>query len=229
MAPYPELSSAELVRACAGSKDEGPWAEFIRRFQVVIAVTVLRTASHWGEPTRSQLDDLIQDTYLKLCENDSRLLRSFQPRHEDSIFGFLKVVAANVVHDHFKSAWAAKRGAAQTEAMTEPVEINSRATLVEGFETVSQRIQLQQIDKILRQVTSGKDQDRKRIIFWLRHRQGLTASEIAAIPSIGLTTEGVESVLMRLAIMIRSHLASSSPHREVKVLNRKNRSKRLGT
>jgi DNA-directed RNA polymerase specialized sigma24 family protein len=76
--------------------------EFIRRFQLVIAAAVLRTARQWGEPSRAQLDDLTQNTYLKLCENDSRLLRSFQPRHEDSIYGFLKVVAANVVHDHFK-------------------------------------------------------------------------------------------------------------------------------
>jgi hypothetical protein len=94
---------------------------------------------------------------------------------------------------------------------------------------VSQRIQLEQVDKVLRQVTAGKDQDRKRIIFWLRHQQGLTASEIASIPSLGLTTEGVESMLLRLAVMIRGHLISSSPHREVKVLNRKNRSKRLGS
>jgi hypothetical protein len=39
----------------------------------------------------------------------------------------------------------------------------------------------------------------------------------------------VESVLMRLAAMIRGHVMSSSPHREVKVLNRQNRSKRLGS
>ena len=184
MAHYAEFSSAELVRACAGSKDAGAWTEFIRRFQTVIAAAVLRTASHWGEPSRSQLDDLIQDTYLKLCENDSRLLRSFQPRHDDSIYGFLKVVAANVVHDHFKSALAAKRGAAQTDAMTEPAEIHSKMVGADGFEAVSQRIQLEQIDKVLRQVTTGKDQERKRMIFWLRHRQGLTASEIASIPSI---------------------------------------------
>lgn len=189
----------------------------------------MRTASHWGDPSRSQLDDLIQDTYLKLCENDSRLLRSFQPRQEDSIYGFLKVVAANVVHDHFKSALAAKRGAAQTEALTEPIEIQSKMPGSDGFDAVSQRIQLEQIAKALRQVTAGKDQQRKCTIFWLRHRQGLTASEIADIPSIGLTTEGVESVLMRLTIMIRGHISSSTPHREVKVLNRQNRSKRLGS
>jgi RNA polymerase sigma-70 factor (ECF subfamily) len=196
---------------------------------VVIAAAVLRTARHWGEPSRPQLDDLIQDTYLKLCENDGRLLRSFQPRYEDSIYGFLKVVAANVVHDHFKSALAAKRGAGQTEAITAPVQIDPKMAGADSFNAVSQRIQLEKVDKILRQVTAGKDQERKRTIFWLRHRQGLTASEIAAIPSIRLTTEGVESVLLRLAVMIRGHVMSSSPHREVKVLNRKNRSKRLGS
>ena len=229
MARYTNFSSTELIRTCVGSKDEEAWAEFIRRFHVVIAAAVLRTARHWGEPARPQLDDLIQDTYLKLCENDSRLLRSFQPRHEDSIYGFLKVVAANVVHDHFKSALAAKRGAGQTEAITEPIQIGPKMAGVDSFDVVSQRLQLEQVDKILRQVTAGKDQGRKLAIFWLRHRQGLTASEIAAIPSIELTTEGVESVLMRLAAMIRGHVMNSSPHREVKVLNRQNRSKRLGS
>jgi RNA polymerase sigma-70 factor (ECF subfamily) len=229
LARYAEFSSTELVRACAGSKDDGAWAEFIRRFQLVIAAAVLRTARHWGEPSRPQLDDLIQDTYLKLCENDSRLLRSFQPRHEDSIYGFLKVVAANVVHDLFKSALAAKRGAGQTEAIMEPVQMDPKTAGADSFDVVSHRLQLEQVDKILTQVTAGKDQERKRTIFWLRHRQGLTASEIAAIPSIGLTTEGVESVLMRLTAMIRGHVISSSPHREVKVLNRQNRSKRLGS
>jgi RNA polymerase sigma-70 factor (ECF subfamily) len=195
----------------------------------VIAAAVLRTARHWGEPSRPQLDDLIQDTYLKLCDNDSRLLRSFQPRQEDSIYGFLKVVAANVVHDHFKSALAAKRGAGQTEAIMQPVQMDPKTAGTDSFDVVSHRLQLEQLDKILRQVTAAKDQGRKRTIFWLRHRQGLTSREIAAIPSIGLTTEGVESVLMRLAAIIRGHVINSSPHREVKVLNRQNRSKRLGS
>jgi RNA polymerase sigma-70 factor (ECF subfamily) len=233
LAPFAEFSSTELVRACAGSKDEWAWSELIRRFHGVIAATVLRTARQWSEPSRSQLDDLIQDTYLKLCENDCRLLRSFQPRHQDSIYGFLKVVAANVVHDHFKGALAAKRGAVQTIAIeergTEPATIEVKTTVPDTFEAISQRVQLDHIDKILRQVTAGKDQERKCTIFWLRHRQGLTASEIAAIPAIGLTTEGVESALMRLAAMIRSHVISSTPHREVKVLSRQNRSKRVGS
>lgn len=227
MPRYLDYPSAELVKVCAGSKDERAWAEFIRRFHVVIAAAVMRTARHWGEPNPSLVDDLVQDTYLKLCEDDSRLLRSFEPRHEDSIFGFLKVVAANVVHDHFKSAFAAKRGATKTVA--EPLAVGSHSSSDDSFDSVAQRIQLEQVDKILRRVTEGKDQEKKRTIFWLRHRHGFTASEIAAIPSIALTTEGVESVLLRLAIMIRSHLLASEPCREVKVLKRQNRSRKLGS
>jgi RNA polymerase sigma-70 factor (ECF subfamily) len=194
----------------------------------VIAAAVLRTARRWGDPSPSQIDDLVQDTYLKLCEDDSRLLRSFRSRREDSIYGFVKVVAANIVHDHYKSAWAVKRGASQTEAIVEPLQVDPRTIGPDSFNRVSQRLQLDKIDKVLRLVTTGKDQERKIMIFWLRHRQGLTASEIASIPEIGLTTEGVESVLLRLSSMIRSHFLETNPHREVKVLVRQSRSRRVG-
>lgn len=206
MPRYTELSPLQLVQACAGSRNADAWNEFIRRFQPVIAAAVLRTARLFGNPPRQLLDDLIQDTYLKLCENDSRLLRLFQPRREDSIYGYLKVITANVVHDHFKSALASKRGASQTEAMKEPVQVDPRTKGTDSAVIIHRNLQLEQIDKILREVTQGKDQQRKCMIFWLRHRQGLTASEIAALPAIGLSTEGVESVLLRLSSMIRGHI-----------------------
>ena len=226
MRRYATYSSTELVKLCAASKDEMAWTELIRRFHPVIAAAALRTARQWGEPSRAQVDDLVQDTYFKLWEDERRVLRRFQPRHEDSIYGFLRVVAANVVHDHFKSVLAVKRGAVQTGSITESVQVSQAIADFDSFAEVNQRIQLDKIDKVLRQVTAGKDQERKRTVFWLRHRQGLTSSEIASIPSLGLTTEGVESMLMRLAIMIRGHFISSSPHREVKVLGRKSRSNR---
>jgi len=229
LTPYALYSSTELVRACAGSKDESAWAEFIKRFHVVIASAVRRTARRWGEPSDLLLDDLVQDTRLKLCEDGCRLLRTFRPEREESIFGFLKVVAANVVHDHFKAALAAKRGAGKTEPTLEPIRMEAKIRGIESFETINQRLLLEQLYQALIEVTRGKDQQRNRTIFLLRHHQGLTASEIASIPCIKLTTEGVESVLMRLLIMIRSHIDKPYPHRNVKVRRRRNRSKRLGS
>ena len=189
----------------------------------MIAAAVLRTARHFGDPPRQLLDDLVQDTYLKLCENDSRILRSFQPKHEEAIFGYLKVVASNVVHDHFKSALAGKRGGGQTEAMDDPVEISPKTVSVDNAAVIHRNLELDRIEEILREVTAGKDQERKCTIFWLRHQQGLTASEIAALPFLELTTEGVESVLLRLTNMIRSHIEKGI-RPELKTLGRQNRS-----
>ena len=203
---FSELSSDDLVQRCAGSRDSAAWAEFIRRFQPVIASAVLRTARSWHEPSRDQLDDLIQETFLKLCENESRMLRSFRSRHKDSIYGYLKVVAANVVRDHFKSVMATKRGAAQTDTIEKDLPANSSGAQFDGAAEVLRGLELDYIDRIVIKVTAGKDQQRNRAIFWLRYRLGLTASEIGSIPGIGLSTEGVESVLLRLLNMIRSHV-----------------------
>ena len=85
----------------------------------------------------------------------------------------------------------------------ETVQIDKQTGTNHALDVATQRLQLEQIDKVLRQVAAGNDQERKRTIFWLRHRQGFTAREIASIPSLGLTTEGVESVLMRLSHMIK--------------------------
>jgi RNA polymerase sigma-70 factor, ECF subfamily len=210
---FSELSAVQLVQVCAGSKDAGAWEEFIRRFQPVIARAVLRTARLFPQQaaTPQLIDDLIQDTYLKLCQDDSRLLRSFQPRGDNSIYGFLKVVATSIVHDYYKSALAEKRGAGQTDAIDEQIDPRTQGT--NGVDIIHRNLQLEQIDKILLQVTAGKDQQRKCTIFWLRHRQGLTASEIAALPTIGLSTEGVESVLLRLTTMIRGHIDEGKTRR----------------
>lgn len=206
MSRYSSLSAVELVTQCAGSKDAEVWEEFIQRFHPVIAAAVLRTARPWGDPSRQLLDDLIQETYFKLCDDDSRLLRSFRPQHANSIYGFLRVMAANVVHDHFKAGRAEKRGAGQTEAISERAHRDPKSTGAGSSDAMERQIRLRQIDEILVRVVTGSEQKRNCMIFWLYYRQGLTASEIAALPSFQLTTKGVESIVARVTSMIRRHI-----------------------
>jgi len=211
LAPYSSLSAVELVSKCADANDAQAWQELVRRFHPVIAAAVLRTARRWGEPPQQLLDDLIQDTYFKLCNDDCRLLRSFQPEHSNSIYGFLRVMAANVVHDHFKAEWAGKRGAGQkTESISERVqsEPGARATARGSSDAMDRQIRLRQVDEMLARVAAGPDRKRNCMIFFLYYRQGLTASEIAALPSLDLTTKGVESIISRLTHMIRSHISA---------------------
>jgi len=74
---YSLLSLQELVCFCAGPCDDSAWEEFVARVGKSISLTILRTASLWGEPSRSLVEDLMQVTYLKLWEDNCRLLRDF--------------------------------------------------------------------------------------------------------------------------------------------------------
>jgi RNA polymerase sigma-70 factor (ECF subfamily) len=209
LAPYSSLSAVDLVKKCAHSKDADAWRELVRRFHPVIAAAVLRTARRWCEPSRQLLDDLIQDTYFKLCNDDCRLLRSFHPEHPNSIYGFLQVMAANVVHDHFKAEWAGKRGAGRhTESLSERVQPDPQVRTTAGGSSgaMERQILLRQVDEVLAHLTASPELKRNRMIFFLYYRQGLTASEIASLPPLRLTTKGVESILARLIQMIRGHI-----------------------
>jgi RNA polymerase sigma-70 factor (ECF subfamily) len=183
------------------------WAEFIRRFHPLISTVALRTARQWGEPLSSLLDDLVQETYLKLCSDDCRLLRNFRSQYPCAIFGFLKVVTANVVHDHFKASRAAKRASGGFLENLDDHEGNEKyvtnASSRSTSSPVEQTILFEQIDRCLIRGVAGPELSRSRRIFWLYYRCGLSARAIAALPSIELTTKGVESTILRLNRLVR--------------------------
>lgn len=201
-------SSAEsLVAACLKTRDESVWSEFVRRFHPLIATVVFRTARNYRELTPTLHDDLIQETYLKLCADDCRLLKNFRARHPGAIFGFLKVVTANVVHDHFKASHAAKRGGNDIPASLEQGQ-GSQAQVREsaGWNSskIEQAILVQEIDRCLQRTISPAELSRCRRIFWLYYRCGLSARAIASLPHINLTTKGVESTIFRLSGLVRA-------------------------
>ena len=199
------LSSDGLIKACVGSDSAAAWVEFIRRFQPLIAKVVGRTARrHWLHAPPHALDDLIQETYLKLCENQCRLLREFHSHHQDSFYGFLKVVAASVVLDHFKSERAQKRDASQTDSLSER-DLLPRPSATGPLSTEN-LVALNEIDGILRKLYKGETLVRNRAIFWLHYREGMTAQAIASIPWIKLNTKGVETALRRMTLLIQSHI-----------------------
>src|ERR1700721_3780946 len=104
------MSVEELIRACAESNDGAAWQEFITRFQRPISLSVLRTACQWGEIPQQVVDDLVQETYLKLCVDKCRLLLDFAMRNPEAVTGYIKTIAINVARDHFKSLHSQKRG-----------------------------------------------------------------------------------------------------------------------
>lgn len=206
---FQELSAIHLVRYCLRSGEPTAWQEFVRRFQPVIASAVIKAVRHWIRPEPCQIDDLVQETYLKLFADDFRPLRKFTSRHENAFFGFLKVVATNVVQDHFRSSYCQKRGNGKPEdeldyTAAEWVLLDQSAAVTE------QRILISQIEDCLKAQAADPLFSRNYLIFQLYYEFGLTAEAISRVPKIGLTPKGVESTLTRLIRELRFKLVTNN-------------------
>src|SRR5277367_2728068 len=147
---YADLSPPDLFALCSRGGDMASWKEFLRRFNPVIARSVIRVAMRHGISDKSLIDDLVQETYLKICANECELLRTFIPQQPDSAFGFLKVVAASVAYDFFKCRLADKRA---PEATADSVEQKPPAARFESTKSTlnpaERAVLIEQIDRKL--------------------------------------------------------------------------------
>jgi RNA polymerase sigma-70 factor (ECF subfamily) len=206
---YSALSEDDLVAACFQTGNELAWIEFVRRFQPLIARVAIRIARNWGEHSSQVVDDLVQDTYLKLCGERTSPLRNFRSAHKDALYGYIKVFTANLVQDHFKAQRSDKRGGTVvfTGADSE-MSLDAIADPMAAACLIERDVLLQQIDSCLEAALTGPNSERDRKIFWLYYRAGLAASAIASLPTMGLTTKGVESTVGRLTRQVRRQLAA---------------------
>lgn len=219
-----------LLQSCIrASHDEFLWTEFAHRSYPVIAGGVIKTIRRWTRPTLSLVEDLIQETYLKLFAENAQALRKFVCLEESALYGFLKVVACNVVHDHFRCMYSQKRGGGRPDETIEQAELATKMEEADRITTrrrgsgkviatadslrddLQRRIMLQQIDTCLRNHLPEATFSRDYAIFWLHHGKGLTAKAISCVPSIGLTVKGVESALLRLSRLVRVKMATRPP------------------
>jgi len=200
------LSLKDVVCLCAGPCDDEAWEEFVSRVGRPISLTILRTASLWGEPSRSLVEDLVQVTYLKLWEGGCRLLRDFAIQRPEAILGYLKKTAANATHDYFKHGHSQSSGGDELHVSTSDVEPEAGKEVHGSQEKIAFEVFLNEIDEHLKRCLTGADQERDRMIFWLYFRQGMSTKEIASLPTIGLGAKGVGSVIERLKHGIREQI-----------------------
>lgn len=206
---YSSLSSEDLAFACLRADDEACWLEFIRRFNPLISATALRVARHWDQGIPEVVDDLVQDTYLKLCTGRAQILSRFKSSHPNAIYGFIAVFTANLAQDHFKTQQALKRGGTVQTGSLEDATCDAGRPERAGVTTLERQLLLERVARSLKTLVSGPNAERDRQIFWLYYRTGLPASAIAALPSVGLSTKGVESTILRLTRAVRQQLTKA--------------------
>jgi RNA polymerase sigma-70 factor, ECF subfamily len=207
METYASISIENLVRRCASSRSPEAWQEFVRRFHRLIATVTLRTAARLGDASKQTVDDLIQETYLKLCADNFRILRTFEQQHPDAFTGYVKVLTANVVRDHFKSIHTQKRGAGQLSQIEEDFIPRAADDTAGSPQSIERAVLIQEVTRHLDLCLAGPERDRNRRIFWLHYRAGLSARAISGLPGIRLSPKGVESILIRLTKDLRQRMA----------------------
>ena len=208
---YSSSSLKDVVCLCAGSCDDEAWEEFVSRAGKPISLTIMRTASLWGDPSRSLVEDLVQVTYLKLWEDGCRHLRDFAVQFPDAILGYLKKIAANATHDYFKHGRSQSSGGDKPHVSTSDVEPEVGNEAHGSQENIAFGVLLKEIDEHLKRGLTGPDQERDRAVFWLYFRQGMSTREIASLPAIGLGAKGVGSVIERLKHCLREQILGGHP------------------
>jgi RNA polymerase sigma-70 factor (ECF subfamily) len=198
----------ELAKACARSADAAEWEEFLRRCAPLVSLVALRICRLWMNRSQpAMVDDIVQEVFLKLCEQERRILRSFEARGEDSFLGLLRIVTASVGNDYFRRHSSVKRGGKVVTSSLDDELTPSPAAGARQTAQVQQSVLLAELDRKLR-LAPGELAERDRIVFWLYYRQGFTAEEIASLPAAGLTAKGVESALRRVAKWLRLQIAA---------------------
>ena len=172
------------------------WEELIARLQPIFARAIYRIAATRGTVSGDEIDDVIQETFLKLgAARQDAILRA-NLKSEAATSAYLKVMAANTARDYFKAKHSEKRG---FELLADGVRIEDIAS--PGGTDTDREILLAQIDSAL------EADARDRAVFWLYYRHGLTAREISLIPAFRLSVKGVESLIYRLTSAVKEAIS----------------------
>ena len=201
-----KLTDEELVRLLLATREEDLraelWVEFWRRFHdpVIVLTVRRRIIRHIRRAEPALVEDLAQETFLKICKPDFKVLRNFEFRHENALRAWLKVMAAHVVEDYFR----------RHKIVPEPLD-RDMAGQSDFRDDVERRRQIQKVEDCLQQFADNPNFPRDYKAFWLYYRDGLTAQSISLIPDIGFNgVKGVESALLRMTKLVRQCLGFDS-------------------
>lgn len=137
-------------------------------------------------------------------------MAQFAQQHSDeAAIGYIKTIAINVAHDHFKSLHSQKHGGGEIDQLHEDFDPPAHGSSFGHPDAMDRDLFLKQVDAQLQDCAAGSNQDRDCLIFWFYYLQGLSAKAIAALATIELTAKGVEAVIFRLTRCVREHLGNA--------------------
>jgi RNA polymerase sigma-70 factor (ECF subfamily) len=196
-----------LLKLCLTQNRRADWDELVDLLQPVVRMGIRRALARFGSSDLT--DDLTQDVFLKLCERNFSVLRACKADNRAALQAYVITIAASTVTDYFRFQASLKKGSGKSDVSLQDLE----PFLVSDDDPsrdAEHRLFLAQIQRCLE-----TQQERNRTIFWLYHRHGYKPKSIAALPGIGMGSDGVETLLYRLTIAVRDCLRKSGVLKEI--------------
>ena len=116
-----------LWRGCVARN--GDWAPLLERVEPALRATLAGLGRSYGlSLSRDLVDEVIQETYVRLLQNDRRVLRGCKGRTESTILAYLRRVARSTLVDWLRARTALKRDPSSEQSLDVPEE-DSRVNL----------------------------------------------------------------------------------------------------
>lgn len=196
---WPDIPDRELVELCLQGNQDA-WAEFLRRFHRLVAGVAAKTL-----PVRLRsheaIEDMVQETWKRICNHECRVLRELEWLHEGALRGILKITASSAAKDHVRVVKSQKRDIDKEEPLELVFELPTPDDL-EG--RIHNRVFLEKLALCIEQKIQGENhrtRDVTMFLLFFSHR--VTASDLARVYELGL--KAVENTVARLARIARQH------------------------
>ncbi|MBI2986042.1 MAG: sigma-70 family RNA polymerase sigma factor [Deltaproteobacteria bacterium] len=161
-----------LLTGCLNG-DKAAWDAFVLQYSSLVYHTIRRTFGlYHSDPRTDLVEDLFQEVFLSLVQNDFKKLRQFRGDRGCSLASWLRVVAARLTIDFLR-----KQGAPSVE-VTESLpsgQPDPPASLIDFEE-----------EKLLSKALRGLP-PRDRLFLDLSYRRELPPEEIAAILQVSVS------------------------------------------
>ena len=181
MAQGGELPLGGLAAALARG-DKGAWDAFVRRYAGLVAAAVRSVARDPGE-----VEDLAQEVFLRLCRNDFRLLRSYDPARA-GLSTWITIVARSTARDSLR----------RHRPVAVPVE-----AVPEGLLSVDP---IEPVRKL--KLPEALLSPRQREILSMLYDHDMEVAEIAA--ALGVDPQTVRSTHHKAMIKLRAHFKADA-------------------
>jgi RNA polymerase sigma factor (sigma-70 family) len=217
------MKNAELIELCAREPwNRKAWLEFYNRFDKRIWLVIYRECKAMGisrqaDQFKQTVEDLVQDVYVKLSDNNCKALKNFVGASENSIYTYLGIIAKNVVRNHAIKVKAQKRPSIE-KSLDEVIAISETGEKILIRDTVrspgsaaeqdfSVEILREEIEDILNKILTGKQLERDKLIFKLHLYQKFSAEDITKKFNFGLSSKRISNLITSIKKDLRQELS----------------------